>query len=349
MNNFKAIAIIRLSALGDIIHAFPVANILRRQCPASQISWIVDARYQQILEGYGDINEIIPVNAQGWKRGTKKARPLFIDIKNLFSTLPKRRFSLSLDLQGLIKSGIFSLMTRAEKKVGFDRTHCREPLNAFFNNTHVVPREEDVHIIDKNLRFLEELGINTEGWKWQIPVKQHHEEQTKDFLAQLKTGASSSLIGINPGAGWETKRWGSKRYALLADRLIEHQGAKVIWTWGPGEEALVEEIQQKMKAESYIAPPTRVLELAALIRRLDLFIGGDTGPLHLAVALGIPTVSIFGPTDPKRNGPYGPGHRILYNELDCSGCHKRTCNNFHCLDLITPDMVFGACQQQLEN
>lgn len=348
MNNFKAIAIIRLSALGDIIHAFPVANILRRHYPASRISWIVDARYQQILEGYEDINEIIPVNAQGWKKGTKKARPLLSDYKNLFNTFSIRRFSLSLDLQGLIKSGFFSLMTRAEKKVGFKRTHCRESLNAFFNNIYVVPQKTDVHIIDKNLRFLKELGINTEGWKWQIPVKSHHEEKTREFLSHLRTRESSSLVGINPGAGWETKRWGSERYALLADCLIEHQGATVIWTWGPGEEALVGKIQQQMKAKSYIAPPTGVLELAALIRQLDLFVGGDTGPLHLAVALGIPTVSIFGPTDPKRNGPYGPGHRILYNELECSGCHKRICNNFHCLDSINPDIVFNACQQQLQ-
>jgi len=349
MSNFKAIAIIRLSALGDIIHAFPVANILRRQYPASRISWIVDARYQQILEGYRDINEIIPINAQGWRKGTKKARPLFSDIKNLLSTLPEHQFSLSLDLQGLIKSGVFSFMTRAEKKVGFVRAHCREPLNAFFNNTHVAPREEDTHIIDKNLRFLEELGINTEDWEWQIPVKQHHEERTKNFLAQLRTGTSALLVGINPGAGWETKRWGGKRYALLADRLIEQLRATIIWTWGPGEKALVEQIQQQMKARSYLAPPTRVLELAALIRQLDLFVAGDTGPLHLAVALGIPTVSIFGPTDPKRNGPYGPGHRVLYNELDCSGCHKRSCNNFHCLDQISPDIVFEACQQQLKD
>jgi lipopolysaccharide heptosyltransferase I len=343
---FKAIAIIRLSALGDIIHAFPVANILKREYPASRISWIVDTRYQDILEEHPDIDEIIPVDTRKWKEGIKGTKALIGDVRNLFRVLKNRRFSLSLDLQGLIKSGIFSAMTQAERKVGFDMDNCRESLNTFFTDTCITPKEEDTHIIDKNLSLLRGLGINTEGWKWQVPVKSDHEKRIKGFLT--KPEINFPLVGINPGAGWVTKRWGAERFSLLADRLIDELDATVIWTWGPGEKPLVEEIRQRMKTESLVAPPTTVLELAALFRHLDLFVGGDTGPLHLAVASGTPTVSIFGPTDPERNGPYGPGHHVLYQALDCSGCHKRTCNNFHCLDPITPDKVFQACRQQLE-
>ena len=232
--------------------------------------------------------------------------------------------------------------------MGFDGSHCRESLRAFFTDTHVIPREEDIHIIDKNLHALRVLGLNTEDWKWKIPVSPEHEKQIEVFFTNAKIPEDFPLVGINPGAGWVTKRWGSQRFSLLADRLVEELGVGIVLTWGPGEEPLVKEIQQRMKNTSFLAPPTSVLELAALIRRLDLFIGGDTGPLHLAVALGVPTVSIFGPTDPKRNGPYGPGHSVLYNPLPCSGCHKRTCNDFQCLEPITPEMVFTACRSQLK-
>ena len=268
------------------------------------------------------------------------------DIRDLSRNLTQRQFSLSLDLQGLIKSGIFCAMTRAERKVGFDRAHCRESLNTLFTGIHISPQER--HIVDKNLCLLRGLGINTEGWKWCIPTRSECEERIEDFFTGQKIRQRLPVVGINPGAGWETKRWGAERYSILADRLYEESGATVIWAWGPGEKRLVEKIRWQMKNESLIAPPTSVPELAALIRRLTLFVSGDTGPLHLAVALGVPTVSIFGPTDPKRNGPYGKGHRILYHELDCSGCHKRTCNNYRCLDPIDTDMVLQVCRQQLE-
>lgn len=349
MSAHKAIAIIRLSALGDIIHALPVANILRREYPGSKISWIVDTRYQEILEGNPDIDEIIPIDTRRWKGGIAGIGVFLRDIRDLSKKLSQGRFSLALDLQGLIKSGIFTAMTRASKRVGFDRANCRESLNTFFTDTHVTPKEEDTHIIDKNLRFLRELEINTKDWEWRIPVKQEHERQVEGYFAGLKIKDNPPVVGINPGAAWQTKRWGAERYSQLADRLIRELGVTVIWTWGPGEKPLVDDIRQRMKTKSHVAPPTTVLELAALTGRFDLFIGGDTGPLHLAVAVGVRTVSIYGPTDPARNGPYGQGHSVLYHELDCSGCHKRTCNNFRCLDPINVDDVFDACRQQLES
>ncbi len=348
MNAFEAIAIIRLSALGDIIHALPVANILRREYPASKISWIVDTRYQEILEGHVDIDEIIPIDTQRWKGGIAGIGAFLHDIRDLSKKFAERRFSLVLDLQGLMKSGILSAMTKAHKRVGFDRANCRESLNTIFNNVHIAPLGEDRHIIDKNLAFLRRLAINTQNWEWRIPLRSEQERFAEGFIAGLKIKDKSPLVGINPGAQWETKRWGVERYSILADRLKRELGAEVIWTWGPGEKPLVDEIRRRMEEKSIAAPPTTVQELSALTGRFDLFIGGDTGPLHLAVAVGVPTVSIYGPTDPARNGPYGQGHRVLYHELDCSGCHKRTCNNFRCLDPITVDDVFGACRQQLK-
>jgi ADP-heptose:LPS heptosyltransferase len=263
--------------------------------------------------------------------------------------LRRQKFDAAFDFQGLIKSGFLTLLSASRIRIGFDRKSCREPLNVIFTNLHVNPGGSRVHVIEKNMSLLGVLGIRMDEVAFDLKVSG---EDTASITAQLKTAHVEDgelLIGINPGAGWATKRWSPERFSEVGRRLVDRYGCKIIVTWGPGEESFALEIAHNIGRDAILPPPTGIGELTALIRRLSLLISGDTGPLHLAVALGVPTVSIFGPSDPRRNGPYGKGHKVLWEQLECSGCYRRKCKDVRCMDAIRVDEVVAAARNLLDS
>jgi ADP-heptose:LPS heptosyltransferase len=191
------------------------------------------------------------------------------------------------------------------------------------------------------------LGKVEEAKHFPLQVPNEMDEKVARFFDQNPDLTRRPIIGINPGAGFESKQWELVRFAELADRVSEELGASILLTWGPGEELKAQQISAHMKQKNWIAPPTSILESIALYKRMALLVSCDSGPLHLVAALGIPTVSIFGPTDPTRNGAYGVNHEAVYKVLACSFCWKKTCplGTKECMQQVTVDEVFQAVKK----
>ena len=313
------LALVKLSALGDVIHTLPVARAIRRAYPEAELSWLVEAREAAVLRDHPDLDHVIPVDTRGWRRlrGPAGAGSLWAGLRELRSALRALRFEVAVDAQGLIKSGIITRLTGAPLRVGFAAARCKERLSALFTNRHVLPPPTATHVVEQNLALLGGLGIRTGVPEFLIPPRPEAQRRMDEFLAEAGWKPGDRLVALNPGAGQPGKQWAPERFAAVGERLGSEAGARVLLLWGPAESHLARQIALGMRGPGraagrpLLAPPTDLDELAALLRRVRLMVAGDTGPLHLAAALCTPALGLFGPTSAVRNGPYGPRCRAL--------------------------------------
>jgi len=308
------VVLLKLSSVGDVIHALPVAHALRRHFPESNLTWVAEAREAALLSGHPDLDAVLAVDTRRWRRliwtraGTREIRE---ELARLTRRLRAGHFDVALDLQGLIKSGLLTACTRAPLRIGFALRYLREPLNALFTNCRVSPPPEAVHVVEQYLALLEPLGVRDRRPVFNLPVSREAEERIDAFLVEQGVKPGDRLAALNPGAGRPEKRWPVEHWRRLAERLAVEGGLRVVLPWGPGEESLVKALRQALISRPVQAPPTTLHELAALLRRTALVVAADTGPLHLAAAFGTPCLGLYGPTAAKRNGPYGPHCRAL--------------------------------------
>lgn len=308
------IAIVKLSSLGDVIHAIPVARALRRARPGIHLAWIVEAREYALLKDHPDLDTVVPVDTRLWRRLIRSpsgVREVVGKVGRLRGRIRAARFDVALDLQGLIKSGLLTAYTGAPLRIGFTADHCREGLNCLFTNRRVRPPAEAVHVVDQYLALLGPLGIPPGPVEFHVPVPARATLRMDDFLGEQGVKSRDLLVAVNPGAGRANKQWPVAHFAGLVDRLASEPNVKVLLLWGPDEVHMARQIQDGSRARAILAPPTDLHELAALLRRATLMIANDTGPLHLAAALGTPSLGLFGPTRAERNGPYGSRSRGL--------------------------------------
>lgn len=332
------IAIVKLSSLGDVLHALPVAGALRRQFPRAHLTWVVEAREVAIVNGHPDLDAVVPVDTRLWRRLVWRpagAREVGRKLAGLTRRLRGARFDVAIDLQGLIKSGVLTAYTGAPVRIGFAFARCREPLSALFTTHRVTPPPGAVHVVDQYLSLLAPLGVRPEPPVWELPRDPAAEARIAEFLADEGVKPRDRLVALNPGAGRPAKRWPVEHFGRLAERLAVEAGARVLLLWGPDEEAMARAIAGRMSTRPILAPPTSLAELSALLRRSALMVAADTGPLHLAAALGTAAVGLYGPTRAERNGPYGRRCRGLQSG---SGA----------LAAITPDEVFRTAAELLE-
>jgi ADP-heptose:LPS heptosyltransferase len=221
------------------------------------------------------------------------------------------RFDVALDLQGLIKSGILIGFTRAPLRIGFGAGWCRERPSALATNRRVTPPVHARHVVDQYLSLLEALGIKERVAEFRLPSDPAAEARMDEFFAGAGLKPRNRVVVLNPGAGRPEKRWPVERFRALATALTGAGRAYVVVVWGPGEETAARAIASAGGPHVLLAPPTDLLALIALLRRAGVVVAADTGPLHLAAALGTPCVGLYGPTRAERNGPYGAGHRTL--------------------------------------
>ena len=302
------IAIVKLSSLGDVIHALPVARALRRARPAIHLAWIVEAREYVLLKDHPDLDTVIPVDTRLWRRLIRRpsgVREVMGKVGRLRSRIRAARFDVVLDLQGLIKSGLLTAYTGARLRIGFTADHCRESLNCLFTNRRVRPPAGAVHVVDQYLSRLAPLGVPPGPVEFQVPVPALATRRMDDFLGEQGVKSHDRLVAINPGAGRVNKQWPVEHFCRLADQLGQEPGVKILVLWGPDEVHMARRIRDGSSVRAVLAPPTDLHELAALLRRAALVVANDTGPLHLAAALGAPSLGLFGPTRAERNGPYG--------------------------------------------
>jgi heptosyltransferase I len=321
------VLLIRLGALGDIVHAVPAALAVAAAVPAAEIDWLVDRRHRAVLDLFD-----LPV------------RPIEIggsagDLWRSVAGLRKRAYDAALDLQGLIKSAAYARLSGARRVIGFARHVLREPLAGLMYTEAIDPGGYG-HVIQKNVALAGAIG---------------HGAQTPTSIvmplqptAPIVGGSSTPYAILNPGAGWPNKRWTPERFGAAADRIRREHGLAVVVTWGPGEESLARAVVDASSGAAQLAPRTGLHDLLALVRGAELVVSGDTGPLHLAAAAATPVVGLFGPTDPRRNGPWASDDVSLSEFHRCICHHKRQCSRAtRCLDDIGVDEVMRAVAARL--
>jgi lipopolysaccharide heptosyltransferase I len=325
------ILIVRLSAIGDVIHGLPVLNALRRRFPLAHLGWVVEGRAADLLQGHPALNRLIVV-----PRKWLKSPPA---VWNLRRELRAERFEVTIDLQGLTKSAIAARLSGAARRIGFDGPEGRE-LSRWLHNERVAATA--AHVIDKNLELLRPLGISAPHVEFNLPETPAQATTARHLIASLRLTSGYAII--NPGAGWPSKLWPPDHYAAVARHLERTCGLPTLVVWGGAEEhAWAQEIVAAAPGAAQLAPQTSLTELAAIARRARLFIGSDTGPLHLAAAVGTPCVGLFGPMPRERNGPYGAAHLALQEVwLSGSSRARRTADNSS-MRAISIASVCAAC------
>ena len=337
----KKFLIIKLSSLGDVVHALPTAHTLRRECPEAFIAWVIEERYQELLHDNPDIDEVIPIRTKFWRKNWNWET--LKEILQKIKSLRKHKFDMAFDFHGLIKSGLIAMISGARIKVGFHRKNCKEKISSVFTNKKGPYIGNVIHVVDIYLTLVQS-ALSTQKQVKQFPLPSIPSPKVDDFFQNNSELTDKPIIGINSGAGFESKLWDLERFAKLADRIAVEMNCSILLTWGPGEEHKTKKIAASMKQKCWIAPPTNIKESISLYKYLTLLVSCDSGPLHLCAALGIPTVSLFGPTDPLRNGAYGLHHGTVYKLLSCSFCWKRKCplGTNECMKQMTVDEVFEA-------
>ena len=324
------ILIVRLGALGDVVHTIPAAAALRAAFPRAHIDWLVDARHRPIVELVTTIDRAITLERptlRGWSAVVRAMRQV--------------RYDVAFDLQGLLKSAVLARASGAAHIIGFSIWHLREKAaRPFYSDVHDA---EGGHVIAKNLRLLRAVGVEDDQVRFPLGDTP---SLALDALRHRLGGRPFALI--NAGAAWPNKRWPPERFGQLAAFLREACGLEPVILWGPGEEVLASRVTAGSAGTAIEAPRTSVTDLVALTRAAALVISGDTGPLHVATAVGTPTVSLFGPTDPQRNGPFDNAD-ITVSRYDACGCHyDRRCHRAQwCLDSVQVAEVCAAAQRRL--
>jgi len=331
--NYNNILVIKLSAIGDVIHTLPAVHALRQNNPGAKITWIVEKPSYNLLTNNPDIDQIIVFEKPKFKTlsGLIHNGPAFT------RHLRERRFDLVVDFQGLFKSAAISLLSGAANKVGY--CDMRE-LSHLISRPLCGPNSKG-HVIERYLDVVRELGGNVDKIVFPISISENEEQRAEALLSEARINPGEPFVVLVPGTNWATKCWPPEHYAKLID-LLEEAGYRCVLAGGPAESDIAEQIVKLSSAgPANLTARTSLKELAHIFKRSRAFVGGDTGPMHLAVAVGTPAVTLFGPTDPARNGPYQGKNVILQVDRECKNCWKRRCDK-RCLEMIQPFQVFDG-------
>ncbi|HEY3884745.1 MAG TPA: glycosyltransferase family 9 protein [Vicinamibacterales bacterium] len=327
------VLIVRLGALGDVVHTIPAAAALRAAFPAAAIHWLVDAKHRAIVDLVPVVDRTIALEAPTLAAWTKTVRELRVT-----------PYDMAIDFQGLLKSAILARASGAARVAGFSIWHLREKTaRPFYSDVRAA---EGGHVVRKNLRLLAAAGIAAaDEAPPEFPIAQVASRAYEVVRARLK---DRPYAVINAGAAWPNKRWPPAQFGEVAAFLREACGVVPVVIWGPGEEATAAAVVQASGGAAELAPATGLSDLVVLARGAVLVLSGDTGPLHIAVAVGTPTVSIFGPTSPERNGPLCAGDIVVSRFAACGCSYDRRCRRAAwCLADVGVAEVCAAVQQRL--
>jgi len=336
------VLIVRLGALGDVVHAIPVAAALRRSFAAARIDWLVSAKHREILDLVPVIDRRLVINDRG---GNEGGASFLASVREL----RQAKYDIAIDLQGLVKSAVLARSSGAPRVVGFASAYARERLARLFYTDAYDPgrggmydRRETRHVVEINLGVLSAIGITAATPEFPIePVDSPTARRASD-----RSGGKFALL--NPGAAWPNKRWPPERFGALARALQERHGMMTAVLWGPGEEALASATVAASSGAAFQTDRTTVADIVALARAAAIMVSGDTGPTHIAAAVGTPLVGIYGPTRPARNGPMAADDVTVSRDEICRCHHLRRCklDRMCLLDIETAE-VLDAVERRL--
>ncbi len=335
----KRVCLIKPSALGDVCNATPAYAALRELWPEARFSWVVNSSLRGLVDDLPGLDEVIP-----FERKQLRPTPQGVASTMKFAReLASRRFDLTIDLQGLLRSGLMTLATRAPIRVGL--SDAREGSTQFY--THRIPMPpETTHAVDRLLRVAAAFGADVEEPRFLAAM-------TDDDLAWADAAlrdAPGPLVGLNPGARWITKRWPPEKFAEIGRRAADQFGASLVALGAPEDQPLVDALARTLRPTPILdlSGRTTLPQLAAVSSRLDLLVSNDTGPLHLAVAAGTRTVGLYTCTDPDQNGPYGPDAVSVRTKVACAASYLQKCPTRHCMEELTVERVWRAVAWQLK-
>ncbi len=336
------IAIVKLGSIGDCLHMLPVVHAIRKNIPDAYLAWILEDKSKEIPMGQDGIDHVIVIDTHLLRKFIKRGRfyMAYKAVRSAVERIQEIPFDIAIDGQGLIKSGLVTLCTKAPIRIGFSASSCREPLNALFTTRKVTPKV-GTHVIEKNTSLIDGLGVSCETTSLCFSPSEFAVGRIDCWLKGMNIGHGVPMVAMHPGAGFLTKRWPAASFFALADRLSE-EGICVVMT---AEERL-------SRTENIVlAPPLNLHELAALYQRCRVVVAGDTGPLHLAAAVGTPTVGLFGPSEASRSGPLGQQHRVVQGSCVCRGdspYFPRHCRQeIPCMMRISVEEVYGKIKELL--
>ena len=379
------ILIVKLSSIGDVVHTLPAAALLRRALPDARIAWIVERRASAIIKDSPVIDELIELDTRAWRKAfltastTGDVRAQLNQLRGAPNLNGAGTADIAIDFQGLIKSGLVALASRATRRIGFSTGDLREKASKLLL-TEQVETSEFNHVIEKNLTLARaaiagSVNIPTDA-AWERKYSCRPLSASGEYLSAQRRAGSDGCAPrgyefpitisadderfveaaienqpgpfaiINPGGGWPTKLWPVQRYAELADWLWSECGLSSFVTFGPGEEALARAVASNSRSSAVCSLASTLKQFVALARRAALFVGGDTGPLHLAAAGGTPIVGLYGPTSPERNGPFDPRDITVGRDLWCrADCHRRSCWHWECMDIPVSDVQHAVFER----
>ncbi len=340
LSNGSRLLVIKPSSLGDIVHALPTLAALRRRFPSARIAWLVKREWAAVLEGNPHLDGVLALDLspKGWLSAIRAVRA--------------GRFDTVVDLQGLLRSALLGWISGAPARIGF--ANGREGSPWFYTERVPVP-SPSMHAVDRYLLTAQYLGADPGEVKpsdFSLPHDAQAEARVEVLLAAGDVQAGATLVAMNPSARWNTKRWPLESFAAVGDRLQQDGAARVVLIGGHDERHVGMKVMRAMRTVPIdLIGQTTLKELIVLLRRARLLVTNDSGPMHLAAAVGTPVIALFGPTDPARTGPYGAGHTVLRSGVPCSPCFSRRCTNaieLECLTSIRPENVIEAAMRLLE-
>ncbi|HMG34493.1 MAG TPA: glycosyltransferase family 9 protein [Blastocatellia bacterium] len=344
--------VIKLSSIGDVVHALPAVSLIRRELPNAEISWIVERRASDVLVGSPVIDDLIVIDSRSWR-----AQPFSPATIEDYKSCRRRLgtgFDVAIDFQGLLKSGIVASFSGATRRIGFETSELRESVSRYWL-TEQVTTSQCQHVIQKNCALARAalnqsdtapLSESTLLGNYEFPIALSRDDEL--YAGQIREQMGGAFAILNPGGGWPTKLWAAQNYGALADRLWTERSLPSIVTYGPGEELLARTVADSSNSGRCTPVPSTLKQFVALSRQASVFVGGDTGPLHLAAAAGTPIVGLYGPTASARNGPFHPDDITVSRDLWCrANCHRRKCWHWECMD-IRVDSVAAAVADRLD-
>jgi heptosyltransferase-1 len=349
------ILIVKLSAIGDVIHTMPALVALRRQYPQAHISWLVEEAGAELLRGHAALDRVVLWKRRQVSRDLKTIRWIRASREccSVLRQVRDRDYDLVIDFQALMKSGVWVFLAKGRRKVGFGRGMEHSEGSWLFLNERLPPVSMEVHALERGLILLEQLGVPRGEVQYRFPHDAQAEDKVNAFLSEGGIVNQTPFVVIHPMARWRTKLWFNDRFATLADALAGH-GVRVVFSGSKADELVLDEIAGRTKTSCLRFDGQGGLRhLAALCRRARVVVSTDTGPMHLAAAVGTPVVALFGPTAPNRTGPHGERHTIVRAPVPCSPCFKRRCastvvEEFGCMKRVEVDQVLDAVLKRLQ-
>lgn len=340
MPPYRRIALIKPSALGDIVHSLPVLTALRQKYPDAAITWIVNKSYAPLITGHPHLTDTLAFDRGQFRRGFLASCRYASSFMN---ELRRRRFDLVIDLQGLLRTGLMTASTAAHVRVGF--ANAREGANWFYTHAVDVPDADTIHAIDRYWRVAEWLGAGDTTKQFVLPVRREEIHAAERELA----GLPRPWLAMAVGSRWVTKQWPPEYFAELANRAFAATGGSVILVGTADDCTLSQQVQSGLRAPVLdLTGKTSLPRLTAVLSLADVMIANDTGPLHLAAALGRPCVAPYTCTKTVKHGPYGVPGAGVETTVACGGSYFKRCpHGFCCLADLTPSRLWEPLAEVL--